>query len=71
VRGEIDDQQMPAAAQHPARLRDHPVGFVREVERLMDDDAIGARVSQRQVQEVALKQVDRNRLPGQLRPRDA
>src|SRR3546814_5036874 len=38
VRREIDDEQMPAAAQHPPRLRDHPIGFMREMQRLVDDD---------------------------------
>ncbi len=70
MRREIDDEQMPAAAQHAARFGNHAVGFVREVQRLMDDDAVDAGVDDRQVQEVALEQVDGNRLPFELGARD-
>ena len=71
MRREIDDQQVPAAAQHARRLGDHAVGFVREMERLMDDDAVGAGVGKRQVQEIPLNQVYRQRLARQFRARDA
>src|SRR3546814_16682830 len=62
---------MPAAAQHPPRLRDHPIGFMREMQRLMDDDAVDRRIGHRQVQEIALVEVDRHRLVSQLGARDA
>lgn len=70
VRREIDDEEMPAAAQHPCRLRDHAVGLVREVQRLMDDDAVDARIVHRQRQKIALHQVDRDRLIGQFGARE-
>src|SRR3546814_19848867 len=66
VRREIDDEQMPAAAQHARRLGDRAVGLVREMQRLMDDDAVDARIVHRQVQEIALDEVDRDRLAGEL-----
>src|SRR3546814_4792332 len=58
VRREIDDEQMAAAAQHPARLGDHAVGLVREMKRLVDDDAVDAGIGDRQLEEVALEQID-------------
>src|SRR3546814_2775770 len=62
VRREIDDEQMAAAAQHPARLGDHAIGLVREMERLMNDDAVDAGIGDRQLEKVALQPVDRHRL---------
>src|SRR3546814_3600712 len=62
---------MPAAAQHARRLGDRAVGLVREMQRLMDDDAVDARIVHRQVQEIALDEVDRDRLAGELGASDA
>src|SRR3546814_9767421 len=57
--------------QHPARLGDHAVGLVREMKRLVDDDAVDAGIGDRQLEEVALEQIDGHRLSLQLRARDA
>src|SRR3546814_9293091 len=41
------------------------------MERLMNDDAVDAGIGDRQLEKVALQQVDRHRLPLQLGARDA
>ena len=54
VRREIDDQQGPAGRQHPRRLGDRRCGRMGIMQHLVDDDAVGALVGERQRVHVAL-----------------
>ena len=56
VRGEIDDQQRSAGREHARRLGDRRRRRVGIVKHLVDDDAVGALVGERQRIHVALAQ---------------
>ena len=69
--GEIDHQQAAARRKHARRLGNRRAGLLREMQHLVEDDAVGASIAQRQCVHVALSQAgafDTGRLeldPGQ------
>ncbi len=65
---EVDDQKSPAGRQHARRLGDRGCRRVRVVEHLVDDDAVGAAVGEREGVHVALAKARRNARRFQLHP---
>lgn len=66
VRGEVDHEKPAAGAQKPSRLADCAVGRVREMEKMMQDHAVGAVVRQGQSVHIALPQIGGDLHVGQL-----
>jgi len=70
MRGEIDDKEVPAAAQHPRSFGNHQIRRCREMQHLMHHHRINAGRFQWQPHEIAAQQLDRKTLSGKSGPRD-